>query len=55
MNGITAGDRVLIDVSITEQPLTWLLAPLSAGASIVLAKNVGPATIASEEITMIVT
>lgn len=34
--GITRGDRVLIDVSRTEQPLLWLVGPLAAGASIVL-------------------
>jgi hypothetical protein len=28
--------RVLVDVSITEQPLSWLLALLRVGASIVL-------------------
>jgi uncharacterized protein (TIGR03089 family) len=36
---ITAGDRVLIDAAISEEPLIWLLAPLSAGASIVLCRN----------------
>ena len=33
---IGPGDRVLIDASEREQPVQWLLAPLSVGASIVL-------------------
>jgi uncharacterized protein (TIGR03089 family) len=37
--GIRRGDRVLVDADSTEQPLMWLLAPLSAGASIVLCAN----------------
>lgn len=37
--GITAGDRVLIDTSSVEEPLIWLMAPLTAGASIVLCAN----------------
>jgi hypothetical protein len=56
-NGIRAGDRVLVDVSTSEQPLTWLLAPLSAGASVVLGDNIDPvrlnALIASEKITRV--
>jgi uncharacterized protein (TIGR03089 family) len=39
VQGIRAGDRVLVDADTHEQPLTWLLAPLSAGASVVLAAN----------------
>jgi uncharacterized protein (TIGR03089 family) len=38
-NGIRPGDRVLVDAGASEQPLMWLLAPLSAGASIVLCAN----------------
>lgn len=57
INGIRAGDRVLVDVSTTEQPLTWLLAPLSAGASVVLGDNIDPvrldSVIASEKITRV--
>ncbi|WP_328470263.1 TIGR03089 family protein [Actinoplanes sp. NBC_00393] len=37
--GLTAGDRVLIDTTTSEEPLIWLLAPLTAGASIVLCAN----------------
>jgi hypothetical protein len=39
LRGIGAGDRVLVDAAASEQPLTWLLAPLSVGASIVLCAN----------------
>jgi uncharacterized protein (TIGR03089 family) len=39
MQGIRRGDRVLVDAASTEQPLMWLLAPLSVGASIVLCAN----------------
>ena len=39
MHGIGPGDRVLVDAAASEQPLIWLLAPLSAGASIVLCAN----------------
>jgi uncharacterized protein (TIGR03089 family) len=34
--GITTGDRVLVRAEASEQPAGWLLAPLVAGASIVL-------------------
>jgi hypothetical protein len=37
--GLKPGDRVLVDVSAREQPVMWLLAPLSAGASVVLCAN----------------
>ncbi|WP_250037329.1 TIGR03089 family protein [Paractinoplanes maris] len=37
--GIGPGDRVLVDAAQQEQPLIWLLAPLSVGASIVLCAN----------------
>jgi uncharacterized protein (TIGR03089 family) len=36
-------DRLFVDATTEEQPLKWLLAPLSAGASIVLYANVDPA------------
>jgi uncharacterized protein (TIGR03089 family) len=39
MRGIGPGDRVLIDVAASEEPLIWLLAPLFAGASLVLCAN----------------
>jgi uncharacterized protein (TIGR03089 family) len=37
--GVGAGDRVLIDTSAYPDPADWLLAPLVAGASIVLCAN----------------
>lgn len=37
--GLRPGDRLLIDVAKHEQPVHWLLAPLSAGASVVLCAN----------------
>jgi uncharacterized protein (TIGR03089 family) len=44
--GIAPGDRVLIDATASEEPLIWLLAPLSVGASIVLCANLDRDTIA---------
>ncbi len=41
------GDRVLIDAAENEHPVRWLLAPLAAGASIVLCANLDPARVAS--------
>ena len=53
--GLGRGDRVLVDAGTAEHPLTWLLAPLSAGAALVLARNLDPAArdavIAAEGIT----
>ena len=43
--GIGPGDRVLIDVARSEEPVQWLLAPLAAGASIVLCANLDPADV----------
>lgn len=37
--GITAGARVLIDADAYPDPVDWLLAPLSAGASTVLCRR----------------
>lgn len=37
--GIGPGDRVLVDAAEHEHPLKWLLAPLVAGASVVLCAN----------------
>ncbi|BFU46203.1 TIGR03089 family protein [Krasilnikovia sp. MM14-A1004] len=33
------GDRLLVDAGAHEQPVAWLLAPLTAGASIVICAN----------------
>lgn len=38
-HGIGPGDRVLVDAAASEEPLNWLLAPLSVGASVVLCAN----------------
>ncbi|MFI5891502.1 TIGR03089 family protein [Actinoplanes sp. NPDC051513] len=55
--GISRGDRVLIDTAVSEEPLIWLMAPLSAGASIVLCANPDRARveerIASERVTKV--
>ena len=40
--GLVPGDRVLIDVSRSDDPVDWLLAPLVAGASIVLCGQLNP-------------
>ena len=46
--GLSPGDRVLIDAAgVSEQPLMWLLAPLSAGASVVLCANLPPERVAA--------
>jgi hypothetical protein len=37
--GFGPGDRILIDTAACEEPLIWLMAPLTAGASIVLCAN----------------
>ena len=46
--GIAAGDRLLLDDTVAEEtgPVTWLLAPLAAGASIVLVRQPDPAGLA---------
>ncbi|MGA8113147.1 MAG: TIGR03089 family protein [Actinocatenispora sp.] len=43
--GLRAGDRVLVDVAEHEQPVMWLLAPLSVGASVVLCANLDRGTL----------
>ena len=52
-----AGDRLLVDVGRHEQPVMWLLAPLAAGASVVLCANLDPATldarVAAEGVTRV--
>jgi uncharacterized protein (TIGR03089 family) len=51
------GDRVLVDATVSEQPLVWLLAPLTAGASIVLCRNLERSRlddrVAAEKVTRI--
>ncbi|WP_341718639.1 TIGR03089 family protein [Micromonospora sp. FIMYZ51] len=49
---LRAGDRLLVDVAEHDHPLKWLLAPLAAGASVVLCTNLDPAhrdTVATAE------
>ncbi|GIF57600.1 TIGR03089 family protein [Asanoa iriomotensis] len=52
---LSTGDRVLVDASEHEHPVKWLLAPLSAGASVVLCANLDrahlEARMASERVT----
>lgn len=54
--GLRTGDRVLIDAADHEHPVKWLLAPLAAGASIVLcaglAPGAAPARAAAERATL---
>jgi uncharacterized protein (TIGR03089 family) len=40
------GDRVLVDAAEHEHPAKWLLAPMIAGATIVLCANLDPAAVA---------
>jgi uncharacterized protein (TIGR03089 family) len=41
------GDRLLIDAAKVEEPVMWLLAPLAAGASIVLCANLDSSAVES--------
>ncbi|MFV2101762.1 TIGR03089 family protein [Micromonospora sp. LOL_024] len=52
---IAPGDRVLVDVDRHPDPLDWLLAPLSAGASLVLCAHPDPARLADRRTTEKVT
>lgn len=55
--GVRSGDRVLVDAAVAAEagPVAWLLAPLAAGASIVLYRDSDPAVLparaASERVT----
>ncbi|GAA0488764.1 TIGR03089 family protein [Paractinoplanes deccanensis] len=55
--GIPAGARVLIDANAHPDPVEWLLAPLVAGASIVLCANLDAAKVAAraetEKVTLV--
>lgn len=57
--GVTAGDRVLVDARAYPDPIDWLFAPLTAGASIVLCANLDPGKIESraeaEKVTVVLT
>lgn len=56
-HNLSAGDRVLVEASASEEPLIWLLAPLTAGASLVLCRNLDRShlddRIAAEHITRV--
>jgi len=39
---LRASDRLLVDAAEHEHPVKWLLAPLAAGASVVLCANLAP-------------
>jgi len=55
--GIGADDRVLLDAARHADPLDWLLAPLAAGASVVLCASLDPSVlphrVANERVTVI--
>jgi uncharacterized protein (TIGR03089 family) len=57
--GIGAGERVLVDAAAHPDPLDWLLAPLSVGASIVLCGNLDRTKltdrVAAEKVTVTLT
>jgi uncharacterized protein (TIGR03089 family) len=45
--GLHPGDRLLVNAAEHEQPVSWLLAPLTAGASVVLCANLDPGNLAA--------
>jgi uncharacterized protein (TIGR03089 family) len=45
MLDLRAGDRVLVDATEVEEPLKWLLAPLSVGASVVIVAGLDRSTV----------
>jgi uncharacterized protein (TIGR03089 family) len=55
--GLGAGARVLIDARVHPDPVDWLLAPLAAGASIVLCANLDATKLAdrtaAERVTLV--
>ncbi|GIJ19666.1 TIGR03089 family protein [Micromonospora lutea] len=53
--GISAGDRLLVDVDRHPDPLDWLLAPLTVGATLVLCAHLDPARLAERQATERVT
>ncbi|MBN1093830.1 TIGR03089 family protein [Blastococcus sp. TML/M2B] len=55
--GLGEGDRVLVDDRTAEEagPVAWLLAPLAAGASLVLCRNADPDRLAARAATERVT
>ncbi|MEU4681034.1 TIGR03089 family protein [Micromonospora sp. NPDC023737] len=57
MWGLGVGDRLLVDAAEHEQPLKWLLAPLSVGASVLICANLDRSTldarIVAEQVTRV--
>ncbi|NGM12144.1 TIGR03089 family protein [Verrucosispora sp. WMMA2044] len=53
--GISAGDRLLVDVDRRPDPLDWLLAPLSVSATLVLCAHLDQARLADRQSTERVT
>ncbi|GLY22148.1 TIGR03089 family protein [Micromonospora sp. NBRC 101691] len=55
--GLRRGDRILVDAATHEEPVTWLLAPLAVGASVVVCADLDPdrvdERIAAEQITRV--
>jgi uncharacterized protein (TIGR03089 family) len=55
--GLDGGDRVLVDAGVRDDPVEWLLAPLLAGASIVLCGHLDPnrlaGRVAAEKVTRV--
>ena len=47
--GLRRGDRVLVDAAELEHPVKWLLAPFSAGASVVLCANLDHGLLAARQ------
>ncbi|GAA3269522.1 AMP-dependent synthetase [Dactylosporangium vinaceum] len=45
--GLRPGDRLLVDAGEHEHPLKWLLAPMAAGASVVICANATPEVLAA--------
>ncbi|WP_213450345.1 TIGR03089 family protein [Rhizomonospora bruguierae] len=54
---LRAGDRLLIDAAEHEHPVRWLLAPMAAGASVVLCANLDrsrlPGRVEAEAVTRV--
>ncbi|MBV1849521.1 TIGR03089 family protein [Catellatospora tritici] len=49
--GIERGERVLLDLGAHPRPLDWLVAPLAAGASLVLSHHTAPGILDSRAAT----
>ncbi|SBV27865.1 TIGR03089 family protein [Micromonospora krabiensis] len=47
--GLTAGDRVLVDAARYADPVDWLLAPMTANATVVLCGNLDESRLANRQ------